>query len=73
MMATSYFTILSNEWYQYQQGLYDAEEFEPRLVRWKRQLGEPGIRRVWAGAQYQYSQSFRDEIDRLIQEIDSEN
>lgn len=73
MMASSYFTIMSNEWYQYKQGLYDAEEFQPRLNRWKRQLAQPGFRRVWALVESQHSESFRNEINELIQEVENAN
>ena len=73
MMVTSWFTILSNEWYQYEQGLYEADEFEPRLNRWKRQLRNPGYQSVWTINEAQFSESFRNEINRLLREIEAEN
>lgn len=73
MIVVSSLAMMSNEWYQYEQGMYESEEFEPRQYRWKQDLQSPGFRHIWSGSQqYQYSQSFRDEISRIIEEIDNE-
>ncbi|MBL4572696.1 MAG: hypothetical protein JKY86_06445 [Gammaproteobacteria bacterium] len=74
MIVASSLAMMSNEWYQYQQGMYRPEEFEPRQFRWKRDLRSPGFRRIWSGTQQnQYAQSFRDEVNRIIEELDNEN
>jgi len=59
-----------NSLYQFQQGLYTPEEFEPRTLRWRRNMSAPLYRDSWQGARDTYSPSFRAEIDRIIAELD---
>src|SRR5690606_3402123 len=36
-----------NSYYQYQQELFDREEFEPRMARWRAQMRQPAARQSW--------------------------
>lgn len=59
--------LWENEWYQYQQGLFEPEEFEPRINIWRRIVNNPGIIRVWKGGQRDaFSPEFSALIDSLI-------
>ena len=61
--------LWENEWYQYQQGLFESEEFEPRVYIWKRMINDaPGIRKVWEIQKGAYSPGFKTLIDSLINE-----
>jgi len=59
--------LWENEWYQYQQGLFEPEEFEPRIYIWERIInGAPGMQRVWEEQREAYSPEFQALIDSLI-------
>ncbi len=61
--------LWENEWYQYQQGLFEPEEFEPRLNIWRRMVNTPGVIRVWEGGQREaFSPEFAALIDSLIED-----
>lgn len=55
--------LWENEWYQYQQGLYELEEFEPRLKIWRKMVNTPGIIFVWQEWQ---RDAFSPEFSALI-------
>ena len=57
-----------NEWYQYQNGLFDETEFEPRLNLWRNSMSNPYNIVVWKQARLDYSPDFRELLDSLIQE-----
>ena len=65
MLMTSNLRMWENEWYQYELGLFTAEEFEPRLVRWERSMADCGYQRNW-GTGRAYSPGFREVINELI-------
>ena len=64
---------LMREWenshYQYQQGLFTPEEFEPRVERWRQTMSLPGYREYWEGQREIFAPSFRAEIDRIVAEV----
>jgi hypothetical protein len=61
--------LWENEWYQYQQGLFEPEEFEPRINMWNRMIdNEPGLRKMWETQRDSYSPGFKALIDSLIDE-----
>ena len=60
-----------NSFYQYEQGLFDQSEFEPRRIRWALNLRLQGYRDYWASARETYSPRFRTEIDRIVAEIEA--
>ena len=61
--------LWENEWYQYQQGLFEPEEFEPRIYIWKQMIDHaPGIKKMWETQRGAYSPEFKALIDSLIDE-----
>lgn len=57
-----------NEWYQYQQGLFEDEEFAPRVETWKQVLTSQYFRGLWSSQlRLQHAPEFRSEIDQLIE------
>ena len=67
-MIAGNFRLWENEWYQYNQGLFDTEEFEPRIEIWKKMINlSPGMRRVWSYQRDAFSPEFKALIDSLIE------
>ena len=58
-----------NSHYQYERGLFSADEFESRLVRWQNLMVHPGMRDIWDSSRETFSASFRAEIDRIVAEV----
>ena len=54
-----------NEYYQYKLGLFDDEEFKPRVDRWRFIASNPGRKVVWAAARAGYSPGFRELMDKI--------
>lgn len=59
-----------NSYYQYQEGLFDATEFEPRMVRWRSQMQAPAARILWAGNRDWYSPGFRARVDEIVASLE---
>lgn len=60
--------LWENEWYQYQRGLFEPEEFEPRINIWRRIVNTPGIIYIWEeGQRDAFSPEFSALIDSLIE------
>ena len=55
-----------NEWYQFNNGLFDEAEFRPRMELWARFLRYPRFRENWQNAKFSYSPSFREQMDSLL-------
>ena len=70
-LLRSQFRMWENEWYQYQQGLFEEFEFEPRMNLWRAILANEEYRSLWRIWKNQHSPDFVVEIDRLIQEIEN--
>lgn len=58
-----------NEWYQYNQGLFEPEEFEARSTIWRREMGTGRYQRFWNSFKDTYSPDFRILIDDLVNEL----
>jgi len=59
-----------NEYYQYEQGLYSAADFAPRLERMRRNMEIPMFQQAWDGQRDTFAPSFRAEIDRIVAEVE---
>ncbi|MDX1492023.1 MAG: hypothetical protein R3332_12115 [Pseudohongiellaceae bacterium] len=59
-----------NSHYQFEQGLFDKGEFEPRMQRWRETMLSPSIRRSWKQTRMNYSPSFRVEVDKIVAEAE---
>ena len=55
-----------NEWYQYQQGLFDEGEFISRLDLWERVVSIPIYKEYWESVSYSFSPSFRVALDEIV-------
>ena len=70
MAVGAQFREWENSFYQYERGLFSGEEFEGRRGRWRSNLRMSGYRRIWANIREGYAPSFRDEIDRMVAEVE---
>lgn len=67
IMAISVFRIWENEWYQYQKGLFEDYEFEPRKQVWFDYFtGNPGIANIWEEVKDGFSEDFRNALDDTV-------
>ena len=67
MLMIGNFRIWENEWYQFKQGLFDQDEFDPRLEVWSRMLRQnKGLSNVWKDQRLNYSPEFREQVDQLV-------
>lgn len=55
-----------NSFYQFQQGLFDSDEFQPRMNRWQSQMRLKLTRDSWVSTRMNYSPSFRAVVDRIV-------
>ena len=57
-----------NSHYQFVEGLFSREEFEPRMERWRLNMALPGYQQVWSVNRITFSPQFRAEIDGFVTE-----
>lgn len=60
-----------NEWYQYQNGLFENEKFEPRMELWRGALSSRYYQEYWSDIRLQHAPEFRAQIDQITMEIES--
>ena len=76
MMEQSHLRIWENEWYQYRQGLFDEQEYLARRASWKATLTVPqGLQnnphlQIWRRESANFSLSFKEQIDKIFEEIE---
>lgn len=58
-----------NEFYQYQVGLFDQDEFDARTNLWRREIAIEANLQGWRRAEDSYSPEFRDFLNEIISEI----
>ena len=71
-LAQILFRNAENEYYQFEQGLFEDSEYDTRLETLRFNLRSPGFRQVWAVFREQYSESFRRMIDQMVLEIEAD-
>lgn len=59
-----------NSYYQYEQGLFDTAEFEPRMVRWQSQMQSMAARTLWKSNREWYAPGFRSRVDAIVADIE---
>lgn len=59
-----------NSYYQFQQGLFETQEFEPRMQRWRAEMQSPDARSQWAASRLWYAPDFRVVVDAIVQIIE---
>ena len=63
-IALASFRMWENEVYQYQMGLFDDAEFQPRLNQWKAVLrSNSATREIWDSSKQGFSPELRELID----------
>lgn len=74
LLASANLRMWENEWYQFQLGLFEEEEFEPRLERWERRMEtSPGFQDLWKSARETYAQGFRSIMDEFVSDPTNSN
>ena len=68
-LVSSFLRVWENSHYQYERGLFTAEEYEARLERWRINMEFPGYRQHWEASRETYAASFRAEIDAIVAEV----
>lgn len=58
-----------NEFYQFQAGLYDSDEFEPRTNVWRRQIAIAATEAVWRRTEDSFAPNFRNYLNGIIAEM----
>lgn len=70
MMHAYFLAGVWREWenshYQFQQGLFDRDEFEPRMERWRSTMRVKAVRDSWVATRMNYSPAFRAEVDTIV-------
>ena len=69
-LVNGIFREWENSHYQYERGLFGADEFLPRVERWRGGLSRPYFRDRWASQRLTFAPSFRAEIDRIVAEVE---
>ncbi len=64
--ASAALRMWENEWFQFQNGLFEEEEFVPRMQVWARLAPQPGFRTVWLSVKGWYSPDFQAQVNRVI-------
>ena len=64
----SQFRMWENEWYQFKKGLFDANEFDSRVVTWKRNINVEIKKEIWFTQRESYSKDFSDYLNSIIEE-----
>ena len=58
-----------NEFYQYQIGLFDSDEFEARTNTWKQEMSVTANLGIWRSSENMYAPDFRNYLNTMISEI----
>lgn len=66
--AVAVFREWENSHYQFQHGLFSADEYEGRLVNMRTMIRAPGFRWAWANEGDKFAPSFRALIDGFLAE-----
>jgi hypothetical protein len=55
-----------SSYYQYQSGLFDSSEFEPKMGRWRSQVATATTQLQLCAQRQWFAPDFREEIDRIV-------
>ena len=69
LFSLSQLRMWENEFYQYQIGLFDSDEFEARTNTWRRQIISANLTGIWGRAQDSFAPDFRMYLNAIINEI----
>lgn len=68
LFVLSQLRMWENEFFQFQKGLFEADEFDARTNTWRFNIGLTSIREAWERQQDQFAPSFRDYLNEIIEE-----
>ena len=66
MSMTAIMRTWENEWYQFQQGLFEEEEFEPRKEIWRINWGSQSFRAIWETRKSILSRDFVQAFEEAV-------
>ena len=69
LYVASQLRMWENEFYQYQIGLFDSDEFEARTNLWRVNINHPKKLASWRISENNYAPDFRIYLNELIDEI----
>ena len=61
--------IWENEFYQYQKGLFESDEFEARTIAWRGQMSMDANVVIWRRTENAFAEDFRVYLNEIINEI----
>lgn len=67
-LVNATFRLWENTYYQYREGLFDAEEIEADMVVWRESMLEEAFVSHWTSRRLTYSREFREVIDGLLED-----
>ena len=68
LFVLSQLRIWENEFFQYQKGLFEADEFEARTNTWKVNISITSTLNVWRNNETQFAPRFRNYLNDIINE-----
>ena len=69
LFVASLLRMWENEFYQYQIGLFDSDEFEARTNTWKQEMSVTANLGIWRSSENMYAPDFRNYLNTMISEI----
>jgi len=66
--ANATLRLMENTHYHYRNGLFDEAEFEADRMAWRQIMQEPEFMKRWADTRMEFSEAFRNEIDRIVRD-----
>ena len=69
LYVASQLRMWENEFYQYQIGLFDSDEFEARTNLWANQISIPAKLATWRGQERSFAPDFRSYLNGMISEM----
>ena len=69
LYSLSQLRMWENEFYQYQIGLFDSDEFEARTNTWKRQISYANVNGIWTRVQDSFAPDFQIYLNGIVDDI----
>ena len=66
LFVLSQLRMWENEFFQYQKGLFEIDEFEARTNTWKNNIAITSILQIWTIQEEQFAPSFRSYLNEII-------
>ena len=61
--------IWENEFYQYQIGLFESDEFEARTIAWRGQMSMDANIVIWRRTENAFAEDFRVYLNEIIDDV----